>query len=892
MGDANTVAEPRRVQRLTRDGPGVATVNIRSSQIIVCWASHDLLVPVDIGWYLHAASVAGRASVVDGERRLDAAFDLADSSVRWQHAKIGRVGCAELFLEKDRRYLFYITRDQATPDGLRRQHLPWPFQFRPPKKLGEPAVIAFQSWPYDLDFHRPENLQGDAQSPRATAHNDWLLSFDSWEHDSLAEVPASDGRSVKSMLSLWALYGMIEGGAMVDARGPFVGWTFWCPNEDTATDPTNPYGLDPSNLKTNLATDAEWHYVIPERQQDGSKWTSDALKSAIQEGNAVALTAGQVVMLGGDLYEKPENMWFDGDRWKSQAERISESMNIMKVYWEARLWVAHQRASVAQGGAPWQHYLQRYGVVYLVFELLMSTPEKLQDTDTVDEMELVAVRTFPDRQAKLPDDKWLLEPFDRLMARAKKVDAMVDLLIKARGPSRFSEMHLFAQTLGSAANRTGTTLGWMKATLPWLNELLDKTGEYRMWFDPRAYLKDAGFTQDEITMYDKEGIDDMLLQIVASNGRFAALAEENQPHFSDGGRNAQAYLELQKKALDRVTHHMPVGIARHPIPDRAIFLAAFGCHFLTDAFSASHMRVPRTHKEVGPLSAKLMHDVDGLVGLWVYAGSPPQIWYAFGDTYLHPKNLNDKQRRLLPPSVDPKLNFDFATAAVGSTFKALQYYAHSFWQSRPQIPPASSLSAALQKVLAANGPTDDRGSNLSAADLGKATTLRFADTGPGTAGPPDRTMWDHLQLTVDQRIAFLKTLVPRPLPPGDKAATTTPTGIDQHVNLPPLLIVDANGTVTVNSGPYDIVVGGTAEMSFTKDDVEKHYARGFTKYAGFSLRVYWGPFGDLWDDNDELRLNFDKYYFMTKFFKDVHGMEKFVDKTLLDIFDKLPKEKL
>src|SRR5262249_52895056 len=158
---------------------------------------------------------------------------------------------------------------------------------------------------------------------------------------------------------------------------------------------------------------------------------------------------------------------------------------------------------------------------------------------------------------------------------------------------------------------------------PWLNQLLDKKGEYKAWFDPREYLKQAGFRQDEIDMYDKEGVDDMLLQIITTNGRFAALAEENQPHFSDGGRSAHEFLELQKKAYDRIAHHMPVKIARHPIPDRAIFLAAFGCHFLTDAFSASHMRVPRTHKQIGSLSAKLMHDVDGLIGLWVYAGNPP-----------------------------------------------------------------------------------------------------------------------------------------------------------------------------------------------------------------------------------------------------------------------------
>ena len=67
--------------------------------------------------------------------------------------------------------------------------------------------------------------------------------------------------------------------------------------------------------------------------------------------------------------------------------------------------------------------------------------------------------------------------------------------------------------------------------------------------------------------------------------------------------------------------------------------------------------------------------------------------------------------------------------------------------------------------------------------------------------------------------------------------------------------------------------------------------RGFTHYAGFSLRVNWKHFGDFSVDAAELRLNYDKYYFMTKFFKDVHGLEDYMDKTLLDVRDKLPKEK-
>src|SRR5262245_34220699 len=104
MADPIETAEPRFLRRLTREDSGVVTVNIRSSRVLLFWSSFELAAPVEQGWYFHAASVAGRSSVVDGERRLDADFDLKDPKVRWQHARIGRLGRADLFLDTGRRY--------------------------------------------------------------------------------------------------------------------------------------------------------------------------------------------------------------------------------------------------------------------------------------------------------------------------------------------------------------------------------------------------------------------------------------------------------------------------------------------------------------------------------------------------------------------------------------------------------------------------------------------------------------------------------------------------------------------------------------------------------------------------------------------------------------------
>jgi hypothetical protein len=105
-----------------------------------------------------------------------------------------------------------------------------------------------------------------------------------------------------------------------------------------------------------------------------------------------------------------------------------------------------------------------------------------------------------------------------------------------------------------------------------------------------------------------------------------------------------------------------------------------------------------------------------------------------------------------------------------------------------------------------------------------------------------------------------------------------PTSSHDAVNIPPLFSPDGK-LISGKNNPYDIVISAGSKL------------RGFTHYAGFSLRVNWGPFGDFQDDDAELRLNYDKYYFMTLFFKDVHGLEFLMDTTLLDVYNKLPQEK-
>ena len=413
--------------------------------------------------------------------------------------------------------------------------------------------------------------------------------------------------------------------------------------------------------------------------------------------------------------------------------------------------------------------------------------------------------------------------FDRLTLRARKVDAMIDFLRQASGASRFTEVQFMAQTLGIASQGKGGTLGWMQSRLPWLTHL-----------HPQNDLAAAGFTQDDIHWFETNGVDDQLMQIAGTNGRYGDLGLKNWTHFSDGGLNFQEFEKYHRKALTLVTQHCTAPDSTHPIPARALFLTAFACHFLTDGFSASHLRVPR--KKLQAFSAKLMHDIDGLVGLWVYnLEDPIHPWYAFGDTYLHTKTVGAKQWKLLDraggdvPAAEE--NFQHAAGAVGAAFKQLHYQAHSLRQREPKPPGLSNLNSTLLSILDANGPTHGFGSqpykwetrspqdvlavDPPPADLTQASYLRNENLAPGTAGPDGQgRIWENLRMSTDDRIAYIKRLMPIPLPVAPKAPPYVaggPTSIHDAVNIPPLFSPDGK-LISGKNNPYDIVTSAGSKI--------------------------------------------------------------------------------
>lgn len=116
-------------------------------------------------------------------------------------------------------------------------------------------------------------------------------------------------------------------------------------------------------------------------------------------------------------------------------------------------------------------------------------------------------------------------------------------------------------------------------------------------------------------------------------GRYLKLAASNWDHF--GPWALLAYQAGHAAALQQAVKARASGNERDL--QLAYAMNAFADHFLTDLFSAGHLRVPRkaladtvTPSDVGSLISRFMHDEDSKYGLAVRNAEGEQ-WRAYGD---------------------------------------------------------------------------------------------------------------------------------------------------------------------------------------------------------------------------------------------------------------------
>lgn len=149
---------------------------------------------------------------------------------------------------------------------------------------------------------------------------------------------------------------------------------------------------------------------------------------------------------------------------------------------------------------------------------------------------------------------------------------------------------------------------------PWLYESNDLSDLKRVFARELYWIE--GERRNEHVGYPDETI-----ALVWNAKSYLELAKRNTPHF--GWHNMLAYCRYHEEALK-------YALAADPRDDgdpqwrRALFFNAFADHFLTDAFAAGHVRVPREQirlwgqdqgysSSLSGMLSKLLHDQDGHV---------------------------------------------------------------------------------------------------------------------------------------------------------------------------------------------------------------------------------------------------------------------------------------
>ncbi|MBL4818303.1 MAG: phospholipase [Deltaproteobacteria bacterium] len=133
-----------------------------------------------------------------------------------------------------------------------------------------------------------------------------------------------------------------------------------------------------------------------------------------------------------------------------------------------------------------------------------------------------------------------------------------------------------------------------------------------------------------------------------SPGRYLNLAKEDYDHFGQ-----DAFLAYQ------AGHHVSMHVAAeagkkgdYKMLELAYALDGFACHFLTDRFSAGHIRTPRatlankvTPSVFGSLLAGYMHTEENTYGVHVH-NERGDSWMAYGDRFYLDKR-NQKNRDMM-----------------------------------------------------------------------------------------------------------------------------------------------------------------------------------------------------------------------------------------------------
>ncbi len=196
----------------------------------------------------------------------------------------------------------------------------------------------------------------------------------------------------------------------------------------------------------------------------------------------------------------------------------------------------------------------------------------------------------------------------------------------------------------------------------------------------------------------------------ASGGRYLALAKENEAHFTNV-RPGHANIDVW-----RTNHVAAINAARNGKDNLAWAMNAAADHFLTDAFSGGHIRVPRArlHAEgrMGDIKSKIAHDLDNDFGVEVNNLRGDGPWTAYGDEML--KDTRNTQNKTLAEEAVTLSKQDIADAIA---------------QRRNYPEPKDTTIFAAQKLVPF--PIDPSKNRWGATDMAKEIASLAATELPG-----------------------------------------------------------------------------------------------------------------------------------------------------------------
>ncbi len=585
------------------------------------------------------------------------------------------------------------------------------------------------------------------------------------------------GDGIQVLVNNWAKTGLVSGGCFVidsDAEHrplPLAQWQYFLPDRSHSN---RPYGDDP-----HRTGHADWHWITPNALSDstGRPWTAETLAAAVRNGIALTLSIGDLIMTSGDIVaEFSDYAAAASTTWRAQPVNVANGLARGDGFAHCII----RRLVFPRTGADARHDAQ------MIARAHVNPTGMAREVASSDDRTWVAVRS------------------------------LVSYLNRVRGNTGYHQLRVLTRL----QRRDGLmTIENIQRITPYLTatdstQLLLEAGK-------------AGYSFGTSTSIDSDAF-----QMIVSNGAYAELALHNELHFAptrfpnpDAGHqlpgNWPAFEIAHHAALQMIdalatASGSSTSQEHGPIPANAIAQLAHGMHFLTDAFSSGHMRVPR--HQVGPqgsLLSGVMHDFDNSLGLIVENGFNER-WRAFGDGHL--ERFSREQTNLLRAQaaatrgsthpIDPRLeaNRDHAFGAVASAMKQLHYQAQKYLGD-------TTHSTQYQEILRNNRGT--------AAGLMHDDILSHNHPGDGSS----RDAW--LAMDIPAKTNYVRKHRPVPLPEG---ADWRRSGTSNH---PALFTSDATASMVIynthdyaldqhlasDHALYEIDLSGAAEF---KQDITKY----------------------------------------------------------------------